>query len=49
MTALDHLVQLYRRAMDVWVFKEWGMLVAILFQGEKVPQGDWVRIAEIYL
>ena len=49
MTTFGHLVPLYRGAMDVWIFKEWSTLVATLFQGERVPQSDWVWIAEMYL
>ena len=49
MTTFGHLVPLYRGAMDVWIFEEWSTLVATLFQGERVPQSDWVRIAEMYL
>ena len=49
MTTFRHLVPLYRGAMDVWIFEEWSTLVATLFQGEIVPQSDWVRIAEMYL
>ena len=49
MTTFGHLVPLYRGAMDVWIFEEWSTLVATLFQGEGVPQSDWVRIAEMYL
>ena len=49
MTTFGHLVPLYRGAMDVWIFEEWSTLVATLFQGEGVPQSEWVRIAEMYL
>ena len=35
--------------MDVWIFEEWSTLVVTLFQGERVPQSEWVRIAEMYL